>query len=374
MREIIDPRPVGTKRLMMLTPDYLTSNPSEECPQADYALFNHDHKAPHYPLQVGTSSFEGVRSLWLPFPGKAIKLSFLFTQNSESRNYFGVGVQRLDSVSPGDTTVPLQRATNWDLLRRISWGDEKREMKVECKAWEKWGHISTYQLGKSFEASIFSSLKWGYISNWGFELQRLEKTLESSLDSKEIKPVNPKGNQPWTFIGSWSWSSSTWWSPDVKSWLTGKDPDAGKDGRQKEKRVAEDEMIGWHHCLSGHKLGQTLANSERHREAWCAAVHGTAKSQTWLSYQTTFPLIGYPLKTDNMSNMEIYSTICKIDSQRELAVWLRELKQGLCNKLKGGMGREMGGRFGREGTWVYRWLILVDVWWKTTKFCKAIIL
>ena len=63
MREITDPRPVGTKRLMMLTPDYLTSNPSEECPQADYALFNHDHKAPHYLLQVGTRSFEGVRSL-----------------------------------------------------------------------------------------------------------------------------------------------------------------------------------------------------------------------------------------------------------------------------------------------------------------------
>ena len=63
MGEITDPRMVGTKKLMMLTPDYLTSNQSEECPQADYALFNHDYKVPHYPLQAGTRSFEGIRSL-----------------------------------------------------------------------------------------------------------------------------------------------------------------------------------------------------------------------------------------------------------------------------------------------------------------------
>ena len=59
--------------------------------------------------------------------------------------------------------------------------------------------------------------------------------------------------------------------------------------------------------------------------------------------------------------METYITICKIDSQREFTVWLRELKQGLCNRLKSGMEREMGGRLRREGTWVYLWLILVDV-------------
>ena len=74
------------------------------------------------------------------------------------------------------------------------------------------------------------------------------------------------------------------------------------------------------------------------------------------------------------SNMEIYNTICKIDSQWDFAVWLRELKQGLCDNLKGGKGREMGGRFRKEETQVYLWLILVDVWQKTTKFYKAIIL
>ena len=74
------------------------------------------------------------------------------------------------------------------------------------------------------------------------------------------------------------------------------------------------------------------------------------------------------------SNMEIFNTIYKIDNQREFAVWLRELKQELCNRLKGGLQGEMGERFWREGTWVYLWLILVDVWQKTTTFCKAIIL
>ena len=71
------------------------------------------------------------------------------------------------------------------------------------------------------------------------------------------------------------------------------------------------------------------------------------------------------------SNMETYITICKTDSQWEFAVWLRELKQGLCNNLG---GREMGGRFKMEGTYVYLWLIHVDVWQKSTQFCKAIIL
>ena len=72
-------------------------------------------------------------------------------------------------------------------------------------------------------------------------------------------------------------------------------------------------------------------------------------------------------------NIDMHNTKCEIDSQWEFAVWLRELKQELCDK-KGGMWREMGGRFGREGTWVHLWLILVDVWQKTTRFCKAIIL
>ena len=83
----------------------------------------------------------------------------------------------------------------------------------------------------------------------------LEKTLENTLDCKEIKPVNPKGNQSWIFIGMTDTEAEApiLWPPDVKNWLSGKDPDAGKDWRQEEKGTTEDEMIGWHHWLVGHE-------------------------------------------------------------------------------------------------------------------------
>ena len=84
----------------------------------------------------------------------------------------------------------------------------------------------------------------------------LEKTLESPLDSKETKPVHPKGNQSWMFIGRTDTEAETLipWPPDVKNWLTWKDPDAGKDWRQEEKGMTEDEMIGWHHRLNEHEF------------------------------------------------------------------------------------------------------------------------
>ena len=85
--------------------------------------------------------------------------------------------------------------------------------------------------------------KEGWVpKNWCFQTVVLEKTLESLLDCKEIKPVNPKGNQPWKFIGRTDAEAPIPWPPDAKSWLTGKDPDAGKDWRQK-KGVAEDERV-----------------------------------------------------------------------------------------------------------------------------------
>ena len=80
--------------------------------------------------------------------------------------------------------------------------------------------------------------------NWCFPIVVLEKTLESPLDNKEIKPVHPKGNQPWIFIGRTDAEASMLWPPDAKSQLIGKDPDAGKNQRQKEKGLAEDEEDG----------------------------------------------------------------------------------------------------------------------------------
>ena len=95
------------------------------------------------------------------------------------------------------------------------------------------------------------------LMNWCFWNIVLEKTLESPLACREIKSVNPKGNQPWIFIGRTDAEASTpiLWSPDVKSWLVWKDPDAGKDWRQEEKGMTEDEMVGWHHRLNGHEFG-----------------------------------------------------------------------------------------------------------------------
>ena len=92
------------------------------------------------------------------------------------------------------------------------------------------------------------------VENWCFRIV-LGKTLESPLDSKEIKPVNPKGNKPWIFIGRTDAEAETpiLWPPDVKSQLIGKDPDAGKVWGQEEKEAKEDEIVGWHHWLNGHE-------------------------------------------------------------------------------------------------------------------------
>ena len=112
--------------------------------------------------------------------------------------------------------------------------------------------------------------------NWCFWTVVLEKTLQSSLlDCKEIKPVNPKENQPWKkkerkenqpwiFIGRTDAEAETpiLWPPDAKNWLIWKEPDAGKDWRQEEKGTTEDEMVGCHHRLNGHESEQATGNSE----------------------------------------------------------------------------------------------------------------
>ena len=95
--------------------------------------------------------------------------------------------------------------------------------------------------------------------NWCFWTVVLEKTLESPLYYKEIQPVHPKGNQSWIFIGRTNAKAETpiRWPPDMKNWLTGKDPDTGKDWRH-EKGTTEDEMVGWNHRLNGHEFEQAL--------------------------------------------------------------------------------------------------------------------
>ena len=123
--------------------------------------------------------------------------------------------------------------------------------------------------------------------NDAFELWCWRRLL-SQLDGEEIKPVNPKGKQPWIFIGRIDAEALVLWPCDVKSWLTGKDPDAGKDYRdwgQEEKGATEDEMVGWLHQLNGHKFEQSSRRWWRTRSLVCCSPWGHKESDTteWLN-------------------------------------------------------------------------------------------
>ena len=143
-----------------------------------------------------------------------------------------------------------------------------------------------YLNGNLVKAMVFLVVMYGY-EIWTIKKAEcwrtvvLEKTLKSSLDSKEIQPVYHKGNQSWIFIGRTFAEAETpiLWPPDVKKWLIGKDPNAGKDWRLEEKGTTEDERAGWHHRLDGREFEWTLGvgdgqgglaccNSWSHRETW----------------------------------------------------------------------------------------------------------
>ena len=110
--------------------------------------------------------------------------------------------------------------------------------------------------------------------NWCFWTVVLEKTLENPLDCKEIQPVNPKGNQPWIFIGRTDAEAETpvLWPPDVKNWLIWKDPDAGKDWRQEEKGSTE--MVEWDHWFDGHEFEQVLGAGDGQASLACCRPWG----------------------------------------------------------------------------------------------------
>ena len=115
----------------------------------------------------------------------------------------------------------------------------------------------------------------------------LEKTFESPLDCKQIQQVHPKGDQSWMFIGRTDVEAETsiLWPPDAKSWLTGKDPDAGKDWG-KEKETTEDEMVGWHHWLYGHGFVWTPGVGDGQGGLECCASWGRSELDTteWLNW------------------------------------------------------------------------------------------
>ena len=137
------------------------------------------------------------------------------------------------------------------------------------------------------------------LKNWCFCTVVLEKTLERPLDSNVVKPVHPKGNQLRIFIGRTDVEAEALIlrPSDMKSWLVGKDPDAGKDWGQEEKRATEDEMVGWHHYLNGHEFEQTLGDSEGQGSLACCSPWRHKESDTteteqqqWLPW--ILPLLG----------------------------------------------------------------------------------
>ena len=118
--------------------------------------------------------------------------------------------------------------------------------------------------------------------NWCFWTVVLEKTVESPLDCKEIQPVHPKGNQSRIFIGRTDAEAETsiLWPPDAMNWLIWKDPDAGKDWGQEEKRTTEDEMVGWHHQLNGQEFEQAPGDGEGQGSLACCSSWGRKESDT----------------------------------------------------------------------------------------------
>ena len=127
------------------------------------------------------------------------------------------------------------------------------------------------------------------LKNLFFQTVVLEKTLENPLNSEEIKPVNPKGNQSCIFTGraGAEGEAPILWPPDAKSRLVRKDPDAGKDWRQEKKGMTEDEMAEWRYWLDGHEFEQGLG-MVMDREAWCGAVHWVTNRQDWETEQQQY--------------------------------------------------------------------------------------
>ena len=130
--------------------------------------------------------------------------------------------------------------------------------------------------------------------NWCFWTLVLEKTFESPLDSKEIQPVHPKGDQSWVFIGTTDAEAETpiIWPPDTKNWLIWKDPDAGKDWRQ-EKGTTEDAMVGWHHWVNGYEFEQAPGVGVGQGGLACCSPWGCKESDTteqlnWTETCTTY--------------------------------------------------------------------------------------
>ena len=186
----------------------------------------------------------------------------------------------------------------------ISWHDKMQitECEILCLNFTIWHYFANK--GPSSQSYGFSSghvwmweldckESWA-LKNWCFWTVVLEKTLENPLDCKEIQPVHSKGDQSWVFTGRTDAEAETpiLWPPHAKSWLIGKDPDAGRDWGQ-EKGTAEDEMAGWHYRLDGRELGWTLGVGDGQGglacwDSWGCKELDTTERLNWTKLNITF--------------------------------------------------------------------------------------
>ena len=153
---------------------------------------------------------------------------------------------------------------------------QKHHFADKCKYFQSYGFSSSHV----WMCELNHKESW-VLKKRCFQTVVLEKTLECSMEYKEIKPVSPKGSQPWIFIGRTDAETEApiLWPPDGKNLFTGKDP-AGKDWGQEEKGVMEDEMVGWHHQLNAHEFEQTLGESEGQRSLVCCSSWGRNELDT----------------------------------------------------------------------------------------------
>ena len=164
------------------------------------------------------------------------------------------------------------------------------------------------------------------LKNWCFCTVVLDKMLESLSDWKDIKPVNLKGNQSWIFIGRTDAEAeiSILWLPDVKNWLTRKDPDAGRDWKQEEKGTTEDKMVGWHHQLDGHEFeqGPGVCDGQGSLVSCSPRGHKELDTTQWLNCTKVWPIkelqVSFRAKTclENLSACFIHCRDWLSEAQR----------------------------------------------------------
>ena len=184
------------------------------------------------------------------------------------------------NTADGDCSQEIKRHL---ILGRIAMSNLHSVLKSRHHFDDKGPYSQTYGFCSShvWMWELYHKENWVW-KNWCFWTEVLERTLESPLDCKEIQPIHSEGNQPWNFFGRNGAKAETLvlWPPHAKSWLIGKDSDAGRDWGQEEKGTTKDEMAGWHHWLDGHESEWTLGVGDRQGGLACCNSWGHKESDT----------------------------------------------------------------------------------------------